>query len=277
MKNRFPLLFVGLAAFGAGHLARTDDASQALDLAALRAALDSFGSGRAPDALLTLENASNGRAMPAESAWFLAYLQEKAGRAPQARATLERLENPSPLAREFLNRLGAPLQIDVAAKKTAPLRRSAPDGPARLSSTDARIVKLEREMLTLINAERTRAGLRALSWDDDMAATSRAHSAEMRDRKYFAHESPNRALKDPLDRYIAGVGFTPRLVGENVYRAWGSRPSLNEAGMRSGHKSLMESPGHRANILLAGATRAGIGIVSNAAGDIWITQMFARP
>jgi uncharacterized protein YkwD len=47
--------------------------------------------------------------------------------------------------------------------------------------------------------------------------------------------------------------------------------------MRAGHEALMKSPGHKANILVEGATRGGVGMVSNSSGDIWITQMFAKP
>jgi uncharacterized protein YkwD len=84
-------------------------------------------------------------------------------------------------------------------------------------------------------------------------------------------------LREPLDRYKAGIGKTPRLVAENVFRAWGSRSFLNDSDIRDAHKSLMNSPGHRSNILVDGATRMGIGIVANSTGDIWITQLFARP
>ena len=273
MKTRIlPLLFVAGIAFGAGHIARTDALSDSLDLLELRTAFDTFGSGRAREAQQTLETAAARGALPSESAVFLAYLQEKAGQTDLARQTLQRVETPSPIVQRYLNRLGgAPVVTEIATKSRIP------DSPARLSPTDARITKLEREMFVLINAERAKVKLNRLTWDDDIAAVSRAHSAEMRDKNYFAHESPTRALKNPLDRYIAGVGFTPRLVGENVYRAWGSRSSLNEAGMRTGHKALMESPGHKANILIEGATRGGVGIVANGNGDIWITQMFAKP
>jgi uncharacterized protein YkwD len=80
-----------------------------------------------------------------------------------------------------------------------------------------------------------------------------------------------------MDRYVAGIGTTPRIVAENVYRAWGSRSFLDDADIQSAHNSLMNSPGHRANILQPGVTRIGIGIATDATGNIWITQMFARP
>jgi uncharacterized protein YkwD len=109
-----------------------------------------------------------------------------------------------------------------------------------------------------------------------MASVARAHSAEMRDKKYFAHQSPTPALREPLDRYIAGMGQRPRLVAENVYRVWGGRSFLTEKDVRDAHQALMDSPGHRSNILLEGATKIGIGFTANAGGDLWITQLYAR-
>ena len=110
-----------------------------------------------------------------------------------------------------------------------------------------------------------------------MADIGRAHAAEMRDKKYFAHESPTPALRDPLDRFVAGTGRTPRLVAENIYRAWGSRSFLDDADLKKAHQALMDSPGHRANILLGSANSMGVGLVANASGDIWLDEMFSRP
>ncbi len=80
-----------------------------------------------------------------------------------------------------------------------------------------------------------------------------------------------------MNRYIAGIGATPRLVAENIYRSWGTQHQLTRADIEAGHTSLMNSPGHRSNILLPQAERCGIGIAVNENGDIWITQMFDRP
>ena len=50
-----------------------------------------------------------------------------------------------------------------------------------------------------------------------------------------------------------------------------------ESDAQAAHAALMKPPGHRSNILLPGVTRIGIGIMANATGDLWVTQMFARP
>jgi uncharacterized protein YkwD len=148
---------------------------------------------------------------------------------------------------------------------------------ARLEQSDARLTKLENLMFDYVNAAREKAGLKSLTLDSTLSEVARAHSAEMRDKDYFAHESPTEKLKTPLDRYRLGFESTPRLVAENIFRAWGDRKELSAKDALRAHNSLMNSPGHRANILRSGLTRIGIGFVANANGDIWVTQMFSKP
>ena len=271
MKRFSRPLLLGIAligAFGLGHSARTDTSDDRFNLAQFRVALDQLSAGQTQNARLTLESARARVPLADENAMLLAYLQEKSRDAGAARATLERLEQPSPLATTYLGELGAP--VEVAADTT-------PDNPARLGNSDARVTRLEKLIFDLVNRERTDRGLNALNWSDDLADVGREHSAEMRDKKYFAHESPTRDLQDPLDRYVAGTGRTPRLIAENIYRAWGNRSFLNEQDLRVAHKALMDSPGHRANILLGSANSLGVGLIADKTGDIWLTEMFSRP
>ena len=264
----FPLALAG--AFVLGRIAHTDGLDDQYNLAQYRAALTQLSAGDAPSAQITLENAAVRAPLADENAMLLAFLQDRAGQTQAARQTLRGVAAPSPLATLYLGRIGENTATPVAAKaKNA--------NPARLSNADARIAKLEKLVFGLVNQERVSRGLNELTWSDDLADIARAHAAEMRDKKYFAHESPTPALRDPLDRYVAGTGRTPRLVAENIYRAWGSRSFLSEADLKVAHRALMDSPGHRANILLGSANSLGVGLVANASGDIWLDEMFSRP
>ncbi len=148
---------------------------------------------------------------------------------------------------------------------------------ARLTASDARLSKLENLMLGYVNSARAEAELKALVLDPILSEIARAHSAEMRDKNYFAHESPTEALRNPLDRYMLGTGSTPRLVAENIFRAWGSRREIKDSDALRAHNALMDSPGHKANILRESPSRIGIGFVANENGDLWVTQMFSKP
>jgi uncharacterized protein YkwD len=124
---------------------------------------------------------------------------------------------------------------------------------------------LEAKMLVLVNNERTKAGLQPLVADAELQKVALAHSADMFRRGYFAHITPEG--KDPFDRMReAHVKFF--LAGENLALA----QTLSIA-----HQSLMNSPGHRANILRTGFGRLGIGILDGGVYGIMISQEFRNP
>ncbi|RYD58575.1 MAG: hypothetical protein EOP56_03035 [Sphingobacteriales bacterium] len=122
--------------------------------------------------------------------------------------------------------------------------------------------ELEAEMLKLVNRERTVKGLRPLAADPEMAIVARKHSADMLARGYFAHVSPEG--KNPFGRMKDGnVKFES--AGENLALA----PTLLMA-----HRGLMNSPGHRANILNPAYGRVGIAVLSGGIHGLMITQNF---
>src|SRR5262249_13157073 len=132
--------------------------------------------------------------------------------------------------------------------------------------TDAGAV--EREIFELANRDRGRGGLPPLAWDDRAAAIARLHSEEMRDKEYVAHVSPTTGTAG--DRAKAGGLATPLLL-ENLARAYS--PSEAEDG-------LMNSPGHRANLMSPSATHLGVGVaLGRPVGgqrELYVTQLFFR-
>lgn len=266
----FPAILLGV--LGASHWAHTQTMSDVMSLSDYRNALDQVVAGNSARARLLLQQGMQRGEIAPESATLLAYLEEKAGETERARQVLAGVSRPTNFTTAYLNRLGGGATALEVARRGA-----IPQNSASLGNSDMRIEKLEKLMFDIVNNERRSRNLPGLGYDARMGDIARAHSAEMRDKKYFAHESPTPGLREPLDRYVAGMGRRPRLVAENVYRIWGSRSFLTEKDIRDGHQALMESPGHRSNILLAGATKIGIGISTNASGHLWITQLYARP
>lgn len=274
-SSRFALLSVALVgAFGLGTLAHSDSGDDRTNFAQFGAALDQISAGRLSRAQQMLEETAARVPLAESNANLLAYLQQRDGQTQEARRTLERVATPSPMSRVFLESVGG---RDATPVLRPANNANASGNRARLRNNDARVAKLEQLIFRLINQERAARGLNELRWDDDLADIGRAHAAEMRDKSYFAHESPTRGLENPLDRYVEGTGRTPRLIAENIYRAWGGRSFLNESDLRVAHKALMDSPGHRANILLGSANSVGVGLVVNSTGDIWLTEMFSKP
>ena len=131
----------------------------------------------------------------------------------------------------------------------------------KVANTTAR-PDLEARMLELVNAERAAAGLPALAPDPEMTGVARKHSADMFARGYFAHQTPEGL--SPFDRMKRdSVSF--RTAGENLALA----PTLSVA-----HTGLMNSPGHRANILQPAFGRLGIGIMDGGRRGLMVTQNF---
>lgn len=123
----------------------------------------------------------------------------------------------------------------------------------------------EAEMLRLLNAERTSRGLAALELDPRLVPIARQHSEEMFRLKYFGHQSP--VSGSPFDRIAAAkIGYSR--AGENLAYA---------QSVAVAHRGLMDSEGHRENILRSEFTRVGIGVVSAGSYGRMFTQLFLTP
>lgn len=123
---------------------------------------------------------------------------------------------------------------------------------------------LEEQMLALVNKERRAAGLRPLVMDKKLTMAAREHSADMLARGYFSHYSPEG--KTAFDRLRTNrIAFLA--AGENLAFA----PTVKVA-----HTGLMNSPGHRANILRPVFGKVGIGIMDAGVRGIMVTQKFSN-
>lgn len=146
----------------------------------------------------------------------------------------------------------------------APNRLWVPRGPVEAAPTNA--ASAEAQLLTLLNADRAKAGLRLLKPDAALAEVARAHCRDMMEHGFVGHVSPTTGAAS--DR-VARAKIPAALVLENVARA--STPGEVERG-------LMASPGHRRNILNPDATLVGIGaVLSQAVGgakELLVTQLF---
>ena len=121
---------------------------------------------------------------------------------------------------------------------------------------------LEAEMLELLNHERRAHGLRPFQADPEAAEVARAHSRDMFARGYFSHITPDG--EDPFARMRRG-GLRYRAAGENL---------AFTRTLPMAHEGLMNSPGHRANILRPTFGRVGIGIVDGGRYGLMVTQTF---
>lgn len=124
--------------------------------------------------------------------------------------------------------------------------------------------KSEKEMLEMVNEERTKVGAKKLVWDEDLAIVGRAHSRDMFERGYFSHYSPEG--KDVGDR-LEESDISYSYAGENLALA----PNVDRA-----HSGLMNSEGHKRNILDPAFGKIGIGVVDGGVYGKMFTQVFTE-
>lgn len=130
-----------------------------------------------------------------------------------------------------------------------------------------RAVEAERLMVTMVNEVRAQHGLSALTPRADLGEVAHGWSVAMAASGVLEHNpdhpeqiccwsavSENVAFSDPP---------TWRLPGDPVERV-----------TRELHQALLDSPGHRANLLDPSVDEIGIGIEVEPGGRVWITQNF---
>ena len=121
----------------------------------------------------------------------------------------------------------------------------------------------EKQLFDLVNRERERAGVSKLEWNDNLARAALRHSQLLDEHQELSHQF---AGEPSLQERVGVTSARFNSVAENVAEA----PEVAVA-----HKSLMESPGHRANILNPDYNAIGISIVQRGE-ELYVTQDFAH-
>ncbi|MBE5662991.1 CAP domain-containing protein [Staphylococcus sp. SS251] len=110
----------------------------------------------------------------------------------------------------------------------------------------------ELQNFDLVNAERKQHQLATLKYSKQNSETARKHSKDMADNHYFDHT--NLKGQSPFDR-LKKDGIVFRSAGENL--AYGQVSSIYA------HEGLMNSLGHRKNILNDAFNALGVGVDFN--------------
>lgn len=119
----------------------------------------------------------------------------------------------------------------------------------------------EQTMLNLVNHERIKIGLRPLSLSFALRDLARDYGKDMFARGYFSHNNPEG--ETPFVRMEKrGINFGA--AGENLALA----PNVHLA-----HQGLMNSPGHRENILSPEFNKVGIGVIDGGIyGQMYVQE-----
>lgn len=171
-------------------------------------------------------------------------------------------------------RQSAPCASPAApAPSAAPANTAAPASTARpgASSSSSRgdytttsLTMQEKKVWELLNEDRAKNGLSALPLDGELSSLARMKACDMKENRYFAHESPTYGNASQMLRTF---GYSFRGVGENI---------AHHATVEKSEAAFMSSANHRRNILGKQWTRVGVGVCMDDKGFVYVTQLFAR-
>lgn len=135
----------------------------------------------------------------------------------------------------------------------------SPSAPAIPSVTA--LTADEQAMVDMINQERVAAGVSPLKVDLRLASVGRAKANDMKQYNYFDHTSPTFGSPWAM---MQQVGLPAHWAGENL---------AGNKSVPGAMAALMQSPGHRANILDPRFTHVGVGIAYGSAyGNIYVQE-----
>jgi uncharacterized YkwD family protein/spore coat assembly protein SafA len=125
---------------------------------------------------------------------------------------------------------------------------------------------IEQQVVNLVNAERAKAGLKPLKADWELARVARFKSEDMRDNRYFDHNSP---IYGTPFQMMKSFGINYRSAGENIAAGQTTAESVMQA--------WMNSPGHKKNILSPSFTHIGVGYAKGGSyGHYWTQQFMSK-
>jgi len=131
------------------------------------------------------------------------------------------------------------------------------------TNSNTTVSNYANQVLTLVNSERSKAGLKPLKLNATLTKSAQAKSQDMHDKKYFDHNSPTYGTPFQM---MNKFGYKYSYAGENI--------AMGQKTPKEVMNAWMNSAGHKANILNSNYTEIGIGYVAD--GNYW-TQQFGKP
>lgn len=134
--------------------------------------------------------------------------------------------------------------------------------------------QVARENVDILNGERRQRGLGELATHPVLTDLAREKAIDLLRYDYFAHDSPR--LGKPHDMITARVMPLPRMTAENLWKLEGTfHSAFLDGAAGKAHAGLMDSEGHRKNLLNPDFTHVGMACVGAVAdrGDTKLYQI----
>lgn len=152
---------------------------------------------------------------------------------------------------------------EIEAPEIQKPEQNKPETETPGGNTNEDVSQFELKVLELVNIERNKNGLSALSLDTALSNVARNHSADMAKNNYFSHT--NLKGQSPFDR-LRGAGISYSYAGENIAAGQTTPEAVVNA--------WMNSEGHRKNILSKNFKKIGVGYYKGGAKRHYWTQVF---
>lgn len=175
------------------------------------------------------------------------------------------------MSRRHLLAVAAPLALAACLGGGAPV----PAGPGPVASSGGSIGVAPASprvaaVVAAVNDRRVANGLGPLIGHVALDRAAQRHAADMAASGRLGHTGSDGSSME--DR-VLGAGYDYRSLGENV--------AAGQASAAAVVADWMDSPGHRANILMAEAREIGVGYaegiaVGNVPGRFWVLVVGAR-
>ncbi|NEW09750.1 LysM peptidoglycan-binding domain-containing protein [Paenibacillus sp. SYP-B3998] len=117
------------------------------------------------------------------------------------------------------------------------------------------------QVISLVNQERTNAGLKPLATDKSLSAMALDKAKDMYNNHYFDHTSPT--FGSPFNM-MTSYGIQYSYAGENI--------AMGQQTPQAVMNAWMNSTGHRQNILSPNYTKIGVGYYNNE----WVQEFIAN-
>ena len=122
----------------------------------------------------------------------------------------------------------------------------------------------EQKILELMNAQRTKAGLKPLTIDNTLVQVARYKSNDMIQYNFFSHTNPDGTK---WTNWLQTLGYKYTTTGENI--------AYNTSDPVELFNQWWNSPGHRANMMNPSYNKVGIGVIYGN-GKYMGTQEFSN-
>jgi uncharacterized protein YkwD len=160
-------------------------------------------------------------------------------------------------------------------KSTKPSKQASPKTTSSSSSGYATRSDWANAVLSELNSERAKHGLRALKMNSKLVSAAHKHNLAMAKANTLSHQLKGEAA---LGSRVSAAGYRWSAVGENV--AYNGRRSKD--GILAVQKAMYnEKPpndGHRKNILSKTYVDVGIDVISDSVhGKVWLVTDFGKP